>query len=62
MKRSPAADMTTGNVTRHILRFALPLLVGNIFQQFYNAAIRRIQAEIFCGLEPDIDTGPDLVL
>ena len=38
MKRSPAADMTTGNVTRHILRFALPLLVGNIFQQFYNAA------------------------
>ena len=38
MKRAPAADMTTGNVTRHILRFALPLLVGNIFQQFYNAA------------------------
>lgn len=30
--------MTTGGVTGHILRFALPLLVGNIFQQFYNAA------------------------
>ena len=29
-------DMTTGNITRHILTFALPLLAGNIFQQMYN--------------------------
>ncbi len=28
--------MTTGNIVRHILIFALPLLVGNIFQQLYN--------------------------
>lgn len=28
--------MTEGNITRHILMFALPLLVGNIFQQLYN--------------------------
>ncbi|MDE6924606.1 MAG: MATE family efflux transporter [Acetatifactor sp.] len=28
--------MTVGNPIGHILRFALPLLVGNIFQQFYN--------------------------
>ena len=29
-------DMTEGNIVRHILVFAFPLLVGNIFQQFYN--------------------------
>ena len=29
-------DMTTGNITRHILTFAFPLLLGNLFQQFYN--------------------------
>ena len=29
-------DMTHGNITKHIITFALPLLVGNIFQQLYN--------------------------
>ena len=29
-------DMTTGNILRHLVVFALPLLVGNIFQQLYN--------------------------
>ena len=29
-------DMTQGNIARHIITFALPLLVGNIFQQLYN--------------------------
>ena len=38
MKKTSALDMTTGRVTGLILRFALPLLIGNIFQQFYNAA------------------------
>ena len=28
--------MTEGNITRHIISFALPLLIGNIFQQLYN--------------------------
>ena len=31
-------DMTTGNPVRHILIFALPALIGNIFQQIYNIA------------------------
>ncbi len=39
-KRFPHArrdvDMTQGNIIRHIITFALPLLVGNIFQQLYN--------------------------
>lgn len=29
-------DMTNGNEMRHILRFTIPLLFGNLFQQFYN--------------------------
>ena len=28
--------MTQGSITRHIVSFALPLLIGNIFQQLYN--------------------------
>ena len=29
-------DMTHGNILRHIIGFALPLLLGNLFQQLYN--------------------------
>ena len=29
-------DMTQGSPWKHILTFTLPLLVGNLFQQFYN--------------------------
>ena len=29
-------DMTKGNETKLLLKFTLPMLVGNIFQQFYN--------------------------
>ena len=35
-KRSRDVDMTQGSITGHILRFAFPLLIGNIFQQLYN--------------------------
>ena len=31
-------DMTQGKPLSIILKFTLPLLVGNIFQQFYNMA------------------------
>ncbi len=36
MENKYIVDMTTGNETRLLLRFALPMVVGNIFQQFYN--------------------------
>ncbi len=36
IKRKKDVDMTQGNITRHIITFALPLLIGNIFQQLYN--------------------------
>ena len=29
-------DMTQGNIVKHLITFALPLLAGNIFQQMYN--------------------------
>lgn len=29
-------DMTQGSIVRHILNFAFPLLMGNLFQQMYN--------------------------
>ncbi len=31
-----ARDMTSGNITRHLLSYALPLLFGNLFQQLYH--------------------------
>ncbi len=35
-RKKKTVDMTQGNITRHIVSFALPLLLGNIFQQLYN--------------------------
>ena len=34
--KSNITDMTVGSPTKHILLFALPLLIGNVFQQLYN--------------------------
>lgn len=36
MNHKAAVDMTVGNPTKHLLLFALPLFLGNLFQQFYN--------------------------
>lgn len=36
LRRKRDVDMTEGNITRHIISFAFPLLLGNIFQQLYN--------------------------
>jgi putative MATE family efflux protein len=36
LSRRKDVDMTSGNIVRHIISFALPLLVGNVFQQLYN--------------------------
>jgi putative MATE family efflux protein len=29
-------DMTTGSAFRHIIKFSIPMLLGNVFQQMYN--------------------------
>ena len=31
-------DMTTGNISKHLIRFTVPLILGNLFQLSYNAA------------------------
>ena len=36
--KSSNQDMTIGNPTRLILFFAIPMLIGNVFQQLYNIA------------------------
>lgn len=36
LARQRDVDMTQGGIFGHLLRFALPLLAGNVFQQMYN--------------------------
>ena len=31
-------DLTKGNITKGLLLFALPMIAGNLLQQFYNIA------------------------
>ena len=35
-RKQQDVDMTQGSIVRHLISFALPLLLGNIFQQLYN--------------------------
>jgi len=35
-KKILVGDLTTGNVTKKIMQFAMPVLLGNLLQQFYN--------------------------
>ena len=35
-KRRIDIDMTEGNITSHLITFAIPLLIGNLFQMMYN--------------------------
>jgi putative MATE family efflux protein len=36
MNRKNISDMTVGSPAKHIIKFTLPLLLGNLFQQLYN--------------------------
>jgi len=36
MSKNFTTDMTSGSPIKHIMRFTLPLLLGNLFQQLYN--------------------------
>ena len=35
-KKKETVDMTEGNILSHLITFAIPLLIGNLFQQLYN--------------------------
>ena len=39
-------NMTRGNVTKLIMSFAIPVLLGNIFQQFYTMADTMMVGQI----------------
>ena len=34
--KEPELDMTQGSIAKNLLTFAVPLLIGNLFQQLYN--------------------------
>ena len=36
MKRDTTNDMTVGNPVSLIIKFMIPMCLGNLFQQFYN--------------------------
>ena len=36
LKKSADVDMTEGNIAKHLITFALPLIFGNLFQMLYN--------------------------
>lgn len=38
MRKEVTVDMTTGSIAPQILRFAMPVLLGLIFQRIYNFA------------------------
>ncbi len=38
MKRSRNLNMTEGNIPSLLIYFAIPMLIGNLFQQAYNLA------------------------
>ena len=35
-RRATDVDMTEGSIARHLITFAIPLLIGNLFQMMYN--------------------------
>ena len=40
--------MTQGNETRAMIRFAIPMILGNIFQQLYNVVDTIIVGKSWC--------------
>ena len=37
-KKQKSMDMTSGSITKLLIMFAVPLVIGNLFQQLYNTA------------------------
>ena len=42
MKKASSTRMTEGPIWKRIILFAIPLFLGNLFQQLYNAAYSLI--------------------
>ena len=54
------SDLTTGSITGTMLRFALPMITGNLLQQFYNIADTLIVGRYLGvqALAPEISAEP----
>lgn len=50
MLTDQSMDMTQGNITKHLVRYSVPLILGNLFQLTYNA-VDSIIAGRFIGKE-----------
>ena len=50
MRSNHVVDMTHGNITRLLIQFAIPMLIGNLFQQAYNMGDSMIVGQ-FLGSE-----------
>lgn len=50
MGKDTTNDMTVGNPVKLIIRFMIPMCLGNIFQQFYNIADSIIAGQ-FLGVD-----------
>lgn len=50
MQKAAARDLTEGNITATLLRFAWPIMLGNLLQQMYNVADTLIVGQ-FIGKE-----------
>ena len=46
--RSKKIDMTTGNIMRNVLLFAIPIVIGNILQQMYTT-VDTLVVSSYCG-------------
>ena len=46
LQRDGSKDMTSGSPLKLILTFTIPLLIGNVFQQFYSMADTIIVGKI----------------
>ena len=46
MKGASSINMTQGDTTRLLIRFAIPMLIGNLFQQAYNLTDSMIVGQL----------------
>lgn len=37
-RKGHEVDLTKGNIVKGLIRFSIPLMIGNLLQQFYNIA------------------------
>lgn len=48
-KKTASSKMYEGPVASQIIRFAIPLFIGNLFQQMYSTADALIVGNLLCG-------------